>query len=185
MIRLIVVIFTAVISGIIDVLIKKEIIPLQSLINFSQFKISLNVFELIIIGALIYLLMLLFENKGGQLLFSFIKKYRARSLKNYWGQFKAILLEYKETHDENLSEKYVEVRKKLDENYQLFSKELHENPFYTSSGNDLERHRTVLQELEFTFSPKQLREWTERVKRSIPRELDCYDFIFIRLEKNI
>lgn len=104
------------------------------------------------------------------------KKRRAENLLNNWRKFKALLQKY-QTTKEDFQKDYTILRDDIEKDFNFFldviikiQKETHRN-----------YQDIVLRNFEACWSPRKLSEWQSRVRRRIPDELDCFDYILVSL----
>lgn len=104
------------------------------------------------------------------------KKRRAENLLNNWRKFKTLLQKCQATK-KDLQKEYTTLRNSIEKDFNFFlddiiriQKETHRN-----------YQDIVLRNFENCWSPRKLSEWQSRVRRRIPDELDCFDYILVSL----
>lgn len=109
--------------------------------------------------------------------------YRAERFYKNWIKFKDILIEYDLTQNEKLQNKYSKLREIINTDFNFFKSdfikiEKEKNPKYNWVF-------LWLNNLWQLFSVREILKWQEEVKRSIPKELDCFDWMILWVKEYI
>ena len=97
---------------------------------------------------------------------------RATGFRDDWREFKYILAQYIKSN-EDCQKRYEVLRNKIREDFNYF---LIDIEGILKKENDRELN-IVLNNFQKCFEPAELKEWSAKVGREVPRELDCFDYI--------
>lgn len=108
-------------------------------------------------------------------------KYRYRANRFYKNRIKLknLLVKYQWNTDISLQAEYEKVTFKLKNDYHFFIEKIHEIQF--SLGN--EHINLTLRNFEECFSVREIKDREWKVRRRIPDELDCFDFLVIGIKE--
>lgn len=136
----------------------------------SKKVVEINVLRLILIVFLVIILHQVIPSYCNRIR----NKKRAERFKSTWNYFKDILIEYSNSGDTSLQGRYFELRECLEKEIGYFRP--------TILNVESLSHRTkfldeILKNFEQCFSIRDISKWSEKVKRRIPEELDCFDYL--------
>lgn len=109
------------------------------------------------------------------------QRIRANHFYQNWLDFKKIIEEYSKTNNLELNKKYSYLQEKLMQDFHFFNKKIIE----LQSQTHKEHIPSTLRAFEQCFSIRNIENWEQEVRRVIPRELDCFDYLLIGLKENI
>lgn len=107
-------------------------------------------------------------------------KYRAKRLYKNWINFKNILIKYKESKDNSLQKNFGKITDQLKSDYYFLKKEIYE----TQRSFDREYINNILDGFELCFSVRKINERQNKVRRTIPEELDCFDYLILEVKEH-
>ncbi|MDD5504394.1 MAG: hypothetical protein PHV77_03665 [Candidatus Omnitrophica bacterium] len=140
------------------------------LTNPIMFLNALEIVIIILVATLIYRWLPRSINRIGFQL-------RAKNFYANWLKFKEILCKYQQERNPVLQTKYEKIRKKLLKDFGFFfsvMKKIHEEKHDT--------HDIALNNLESCFLIEDIKDWSKKIHREIPRELDCFDRFIASIE---
>ena len=137
--------------------------------EFSILRIVILVFVMILIFKLLPIKQMLL-------------KQRATKFYNNWSRFKKILELYWGDKDKNLTTEYNTLQKKLMNDFAFFNKKIIEIQRSLHKSDWLDR---ILYNFEQCFETRSIEKWKDEVRRTIPKELDCFDYLLISLKENL
>lgn len=105
---------------------------------------------------------------------------KAKELLGNWIKLKSILENYQKTNNNDLQGEYVSLREKMAKSVNYFLKEIIEILSLKQMGES-HRVRAILGNFEECWSPREISKWQDLVRRNVPRELDCFDYILYSL----
>ena len=110
------------------------------------------------------------------------RKNRANRLLNNWQKFKHILVQYnrgKQGH--SLQQEYDVLRDEIERDFNYFLSDI----IRIQRSSHRNYNELVLQNLEKCWSPRNLSDWQGEVARQIPKEVDCFDYVFVGLAEDM
>lgn len=105
---------------------------------------------------------------------------RAKKFYESWKEFKKVLTEYSTTKDTRLQQPYGNIREKLEEDFNFFAPSIHS----IQKATHREHNKLSISSFEHCFTVRNIAEWQNNVRREIPRELDCFDYLLISLKED-
>lgn len=105
---------------------------------------------------------------------------RAKKFYKNWKEFKKILIEYQETKNIELQKSYEDVREKLEEDFNFFAPSIHS----IQNATHRQHNKLAINNFEHCFTVREIAEWQDKVRRQIPMELDCFDYLLISLKED-
>lgn len=101
---------------------------------------------------------------------------RAKAFLNNWHEFKIVLQKYQNTK-KGLQQKYSALRNKIEIDFNYFVEDI----IKIQKATHRDYQDVVLRNFESCWQPRLLSHWQSEVRRQIPNELDCFDYILISL----
>lgn len=107
-----------------------------------------------------------------------VRKNRASRLLENWQKFKHILVQYNRgNQDHSLQQEYDALRDEIEKDFNYFLNDI----IRIQRASHRNYNELVLQNLEKCWSPRNLSDWQGEVQRQIPKEVDCFDYVFVGL----
>lgn len=139
---------------------------------------SINVLEIVLVVAIAYSLFRFVPPIRQKI----ARKNRANHLLKNWQDFKHILVLYSRgNQDHSLQQKYDILRDEIEKDFNYFLNDI----IKTQRASHRNYNELVLQNLEKCWSPRNLSDWQGEVARQIPKEVDCFDYIFVGLAEEV
>lgn len=139
---------------------------------------SINVLEIVLVAAITYS----FYRFIPPIRQKITRKNRAGRLLENWQKFKHIFVLYERgNQDHNLQQEYDVLRDEIEKDFNYFLNDI----IRIQRASHRNYNELVLQNLEKCWSPRNLSDWKGEVARQIPKEVDCFDYVFIGLAEEM
>jgi hypothetical protein len=142
--------------------------PIEKLEFLRRPRVCLNLIEVLILVCLVFWL-------KGFLPVTYKKRRnrtRARRLQINWQKFKAILEQYIRENIDSQNQ-YKILRDQIREDINYFLADIND-VLKNISGDE---QNSILYQFQQCFEPIELKEWYAKVRRQVPSDLDCFDYI--------
>jgi hypothetical protein len=139
---------------------------------------SINALEIILIVLVAYSIYRFFPS----IYKKSARRNRANRLLNNWQKFKHILVQYNRgKQDHNLQQEYDILRDEVEKDFNYFLNDI----IRIQRASHRNYNELVLQNLEKCWLPRNLSDWQREVAREIPKEVDCFDYVFVGLAEEM
>lgn len=139
---------------------------------------SINVLEIILIVAFSYSIYRFVPTIHLRI----IRRNRACHLLKNWEKFKHILVLHNTVGQKNdLQKEYDILRGEIEKDFNYFLDEI----IKIQKASHRNYSEIALSNLEKCWSPRNISEWKGEVQRLIPKELDCFDYVFVGLAEEM
>lgn len=160
-------------TSLLDVVLRNA--SIEKLKFLTKPLISINFIEIFILGFLIFYLSRFIPSEYKKRR----NKSRAARLQANWIKFKSILEEYLVRQKDSPRE-YQDLRNRIREDFNYFLTDITEVLRKTGYG----QQSITLNNFQQCFEPTDLKEWFAKVKRQVPKELECFDYILAALVRH-
>ncbi len=111
-----------------------------------------------------------------------IRRNRADRLLKDWQKFKHVLVRYsKGEPNHSLQQEYDGLRNEIEKDFNYFLNDI----IKIQKASHRDYNELVLNNLEKCWLPRNLSDWQGEVARRIPKELDCFDYVFVGLTEEM
>lgn len=147
---------------------------------FTKSLFLVNLLEITIFILILFLFYKIFPKK------SLLLQIRSAKFLKNWYKFKKILEDYhswsnlQEDKVNKLKFEYIDVREALERDFNLFVSRIKE----IQSRTHRQYNDSSINNFETCFSVRRIEDWKGQVRRIIPSELDCFDYLLISLKED-
>ncbi|GEM_PF-3041424 len=159
---------------IIDISLKYTKVPDVSFLTAPI--LSLNILQLLVFLILTVLIYRFLPNKLSRIKL----RIRAETFWKNWKKFKNILIAYSKNPDERLQGKYEKIREKLEIDFNFFLPSIRSIQQATHRKNN----ELSISNFELCIRETNICRWETNVRRKIPDEINCFDYLIIALKED-
>ena len=137
--------------------------------------VAINLLEVII---LLVVMLFIYRFLPGKLYHVYLQRRSGKFWQN-WKRFKQLLTVYSKTNNDNIQKEYEELREKLEIDFNFFLSSIKS----IQEVSHRQHNDVIIGNFEQCITVRDIADWQNKIKRTIPAEIDCFDYLIIALKE--